>query len=1041
MKFRLLTAVWGTEFCDHFVRIAARSLLAAGNFPDLSRRHATAYTILTTEQDAAHIQRSPVFAALAASGQVELQTLRDDEIDPANPSSHWTMWGRGIEAAKKNGEVVVYIMPDIAYASGTLLDWARAFEQGYRCIFSPIPEVVLETTLGELEHAFPAESGLPLSLGVSEVTKLCIKHLHPYHLCMLRNSRRWVVHPESVGYVIPGAGFVQRVMGSHPICFDPGFFEFNSVYTPTNCFDKIAFLPSTAVSLEPFLKFTSLYYRPWRMVGDRLSNSGWWFDYFTSHANDLESSRSYVFPSSGTWPVAAVARAHASGNFYRAQCLATRAVFHIWTKLGALGCSRAAEILATAHYAGRLRRHKLLSAPTTVLVPNNEAFERSGVTLAGGSNEERRRRLLDIVYSHCFAGHYRFEPGQSIVATAGGKISTATEGVRNDGEAAGTLVGGPFELGGFTVYVTDFVVKPRRSPAVHERTPASDARRSNGARTFGAGRDLIVVHPSFVGSSDSPSLSSELPRESAAVEWSRDQTALVNILQQRVKDTFAPQPAPNDGVEERKRLADERRARLGSSVLLGLRGRIRRLRKELDSLWSARRTSIAKAGKERIRELLLTDRLQEAESASVDSVQVWRELGGEFGAESRVELALYCRRRAAESSPDDLQWRLEWVRELLLAGRLEEAESAGRGMTQLWRILGGGFPSEGEHELGLYCRRRAVESNPVDLQVRQELIRELLLAGRFEEANAADGGLLRPWRILGNGLAAEGQHDLALYCRRRAADVDPSDVQARKELVRDLLIAGRVQEANAASAGFRPLWRELAGELAAQGNLELNRYCLDQARGSTPAGSEDPSERLFRKIQIEIGVLALRDLLQGYSEEIGSSPADRSNGSPSPLERLEAFLAGAQRRPDPLNGLAKLLEQHPDFAEAWVEKAFIHLEAGQIVLAVDAALRALRARPRCLRAAHNPHPQAEAAGLVGTCLETAGLLEQAIAAYRTCVSIDEGALFIRIRLGRLLWRQGSVDEAMQEFMKAMPFSGQIANFPDLPRRIEKLSLD
>jgi tetratricopeptide (TPR) repeat protein len=361
---------------------------------------------------------------------------------------------------------------------------------------------------------------------------------------------------------------------------------------------------------------------------------------------------------------------------------------------------------------------------------------------------------------------------------------------------------------------------------------------------------------------------------------------------------------------------------------------------------------------------------------------------------------------------------------------------------QLWRNVGGEFHLRGDRELELFCRRRAVESDPSDLQVRQELLRELLLAGRFDEADAADGGMLRPWHVLGHGFVSEGRRDLALHCRRRAVELDPSDIQARKEVVRDLLLADRVQEANEASGGFRPLWRELAAEFGNQGNLELKRYCLAHVIGSAPTTSENPPARAFRKLQIEIGLVALHDILKSYAEEIGGSSLPAwSNGHPGPLECFDQFLAANGRPLDPLKGLTQLLQQQPDFAEAWVEKAFLHLEAGQVVLAVDAALQAFGARPGCLRARSNPHPRAEAAALVGSCLERAGLAEQAVAAYRACVAIDQGQLLVRVRLGHLLWRQGSIDEAMQEFMKGMPFGCQLANFPDVPRRIEKLSLD
>jgi hypothetical protein len=183
MKFRLLTALWGAEFCDIFLRVTARSLLAAGNFPDLSRRHDATYTIITTAADAARIAPHPVFRALAAAGKVELQTIDEGEIDPTNPSSHWIIWRKGIEAAKEKRESVIYIMPDVVYASGTLLGWASAFEQGYRAVFSSVPEVVLETTLRELDERPAVAQRAELNLSVRELTSLFLKHIHTTCAC------------------------------------------------------------------------------------------------------------------------------------------------------------------------------------------------------------------------------------------------------------------------------------------------------------------------------------------------------------------------------------------------------------------------------------------------------------------------------------------------------------------------------------------------------------------------------------------------------------------------------------------------------------------------------------------------------------------------------------------------------------------------------------------------------------------------------------------------------------------------------------------
>src|SRR5262249_14512339 len=162
--------------------------------------------------------------------------------------------------------------------------------------------------------------------------------------------------------------------------------------------------------------------------------------------------------------------------------------------------------------------------------------------------------------------------------------------------------------------------------------------------------------------------------------------------------------------------------------------------------------------------------LADADAVSVGSVQVWRELGGEFAAQGQLEQALYCRRRAVELSPDDPQVRMEWVRDLLFAGRLDDAQVASRGMTQLWRPLASGLIWEGHRDVGLHCLSKAVETAPTDLGLRQDLVRELLLAGRLDEAKSAGRGLIQLWRNVGGEFHARGQRELELFCRRRAVE-------------------------------------------------------------------------------------------------------------------------------------------------------------------------------------------------------------------------------------------------------------------------------
>jgi tetratricopeptide (TPR) repeat protein len=987
MKFRLLTALWGAEFCDIFLRVTARSLLAAGNFPDLSRRHDATYTIITTAADAARIAPHPVFRALAAAGKVELQTIDEGEIDPTNPSSHWIIWRKGIEAAKEKRESVIYIMPDVVYASGTLLGWASAFEQGYRAVFSSVPEVVLETTLRELDERPAVAQRAELNLSVRELTNLFLKHIHPYHLCMLRSGRRWIAHPEFVSHVVRDAGFVQRIMGSHPFCFDPEFFKFNDAYVPLDHLDRIAFLPCTAISLEPFLKFMPHYYRPWTVTEDRLSSFAWWFDHYASDANDLESSHSYVFPLPGAGRrSAAFAGVHAGGDFYRTQCLAARAIFRVWEELGKLGCDRAAELLATAHYAGRLRRSMPLRTPMTVLVPSNAAIQRAGLHCEDGGGAERRRALSRRVRDHCFSGDHRFGVGQRIVTNSEGQVSKAWRifgNVRN----AGKILAGPIDLGGMLIYVTDFIAAPRAMQSKGDRAGRGERMRGPSAPAADRLKSLLV-HPSLVDESDGAKGEPPVKPAAMGVEASAHCRQAAEQLGKLIKEYVAAEPAtPPRAVSE--------------TVAEGV--------------------SSARVGP--IQSLLVAMRTLPGPQAVTGVVR-------------RSISAFKVQQTKDEPPPPDVPAVKGAVREHLLADRMEEANAAAGGLVQVWCELAGDLVAQGHVDLGLYCRRTALELNP---SLRQNLVRELLLAGRQEEANSADGGQLELWRALGGDLAAQGHPEPALYCRRRAIEFDPVNSQLHKELVRELLLIDRLEEAKRAASSVPHVWRDLGQELEAQGYPDLAQYCRQQARESKRV--EDASIKRLHNIQVNIGLLALQEILAGYAAAIGVTERCHLESSPGPLACLDQYLAASNESLDPLMQLTRLLEREPDFAEAWIEKAFCHWEAGQVVPAIEAALRAAGARPRCIRREYNPHPHAEAAELVARCLELAGLNEDAIKAYRKSLSFDKGQRFMRVCLGQLLWKQGRVEDAMREFTMGMTFGYRLANLPNLPRRLEEMSLN
>ena len=197
--------------------------------------------------------------------------------------------------------------------------------------------------------------------------------------------------------------------------------------------------------------------------------------------------------------------------------------------------------------------------------------------------------------------------------------------------------------------------------------------------------------------------------------------------------------------------------------------------------------------------LLLSGNTWAANVVIGGSIATWRTLGGELGGTENDESRLHCRRAALASDPTSLQLRCELVRELLTSNRAEEAEQAANG-SDVWRQLGGVFLAVGDVDRALYCRRRAVDADPSNLQLRRELARDSL---------AADPDLLRTLtspadapvlRELALDRQKKGQLDMAMRYLEWAYELDPTDHLVQEDFVRVLMSLGRAEEARKVSS-------------------------------------------------------------------------------------------------------------------------------------------------------------------------------------------------------------------------------------------------
>jgi tetratricopeptide (TPR) repeat protein len=468
MRFHLLTAVWGAEFTERFVRVALRSLMAPGNLVDLAAVHAVVYSIHTTEADAERLRAHPIFREVAKRVDFRFELFSLNQIDPKNPSSHWIIWRRGAAQLRDVDDVLITVAADHLFSRGTLLHWAELFLRGHLAVFASGVQVVLETVEEELERLFPAAR--PIDLSVKDLHGLMFRHLHPVKISMLRGSPRWMAHPEEHLRALRGHGITQTVLTSHAVAFRPRAVRVNDHFCPVEKLDRVAFEPCRYLSPEPALKHLSLYLQQWQMNESALNRFGEWGNGFFFGANLLESRTTHVYAIDDAIPPPARRRAESGARFFVSQMHASRQIFRVWRCLRDRRRPEAARWLAAAHMHARLRRRLTLRGPTTIFLPAEHVIGRLEPKERLCLLAERGRRLICVVRAHVAAGQHPLKRGVWLARSAAGPIRAA-DGSRYAAARHGAtrIVGGPIRVDDIEIYVVD---RPLIPLAVRNATAA-----------------------------------------------------------------------------------------------------------------------------------------------------------------------------------------------------------------------------------------------------------------------------------------------------------------------------------------------------------------------------------------------------------------------------------------------------------------------------------------------------------------------------------------------------------------------------------------
>ena len=453
MRFRLMSVIWGGKFVDSFLRITLRSLMAPGNLCDIDSRHKVAYTIHTTLADAKRIQNNFVYLNLSKIIEFDFQIFQLNEINPENSNSHWKLWTRGIVKARDADECVITIAPDHLFSRGTLSRWFVFFEQGFFAIFTPGFQVVQETIESELETKFNSNS--IIDIDEYYFKELMFGHLHPINITMFRDSPIYMNHPEYHLSAIPGVGFTQKILTSHPVAFRPAAIKIDENFRPTEKFDRIVFDKCRFLSAEPLLKLLPSYYRKWRIHDFDLCHFGSWANTFMAPVNWLESEISHTYTFESDSAKIDLQPANLAALFYVNQLRNIWATYRLWQFLRDEGLYRAARLLAAGLILYRLSRRIAIPEHSTVFILCNQALDRLPNNSLRNLLSDNGINLIAEFREYISFGHHHFTPGDHLECNLNGTIKTLSGKFYKRGKIGARILRGPLKVDGLQIYVID----------------------------------------------------------------------------------------------------------------------------------------------------------------------------------------------------------------------------------------------------------------------------------------------------------------------------------------------------------------------------------------------------------------------------------------------------------------------------------------------------------------------------------------------------------------------------------------------------------
>lgn len=216
MKLCIAKCVWGARYVRTMLELNLPSLLASANLPAAAARVTVEHLLVTTAEDRAIIEASPVYKALSQVVSCRIIPLDETPVSVGYLGTIDRMNRSHIQIladCRSTGAHWIFDQPDHIWGSGSLNHLAMLAESGVRCaLFAGI-----RTIQQDMEPMLSTwRQGTTLDIDRDSLLRLSIEHMHVHDRTRFWGAPLGTLAPHHLNWRVGPQSFLRRVYYAQP---------------------------------------------------------------------------------------------------------------------------------------------------------------------------------------------------------------------------------------------------------------------------------------------------------------------------------------------------------------------------------------------------------------------------------------------------------------------------------------------------------------------------------------------------------------------------------------------------------------------------------------------------------------------------------------------------------------------------------------------------------------------------------------------------------------------------------------------------------